>query len=172
MSEYRDAIDRLDALYAELPVLECEGKCAHSCGPVPMSKFEDFRLRRKLKVESLPSPKPPAMACPLLASGRCTVYKARPLVCRLWGLVDSMPCPHGCVPDRYLTHGEGKVFLLLAQLISAESDEERVIIREQIGWIQNHPDEMEEEGKAMRLIFAEDAARERALALVPSWENL
>lgn len=49
--------------------------------------------------------------CPLLENERCSVYEVRPMICRLWGLVESMPCPWGCKPDRYLTHEEGLVLL-------------------------------------------------------------
>ena len=34
--------------------------------------------------------------CPALVDGRCSVYEHRPLICRLWGAVESLPCPHGC----------------------------------------------------------------------------
>lgn len=34
--------------------------------------------------------------CPALVADRCSVYEDRPLICRLWGAVESMPCPHGC----------------------------------------------------------------------------
>jgi Fe-S-cluster containining protein len=43
--------------------------------------------------------------CDALTAGkRCAVYDLRPLVCRLWGAVESMPCVYGCVPEGgYLT---------------------------------------------------------------------
>ena len=43
--------------------------------------------------------------CTLLdeATGRCTCYRDRPLVCRAWGTVESSVCPFGCEPDRWLT---------------------------------------------------------------------
>ena len=31
--------------------------------------------------------------------GRCQAYELRPLICRLWGAVDWLPCPWGCKPD-------------------------------------------------------------------------
>jgi hypothetical protein len=38
--------------------------------------------------------------CPALtAVGRCRIYSDRPMVCRLWGVVESMPCPYGCLPE-------------------------------------------------------------------------
>src|SRR2546429_6087610 len=35
----------------------------------------------------------------MLRNGRCTVYEVRPMICRLWGMVEGMQCPHGCVPE-------------------------------------------------------------------------
>jgi Fe-S-cluster containining protein len=49
--------------------------------------------------------------CPLLRHGRCTVYDARPMICRLWGLDDFMVCPHGCEPEKRLTHAEAIAFM-------------------------------------------------------------
>lgn len=36
-------------------------------------------------------------------TGRCTIYPVRPLVCRLLGHVEWMPCPTGAVPCRIPT---------------------------------------------------------------------
>ena len=44
-------------------------------------------------------------------TGRCEVYAARPTVCRLFGAVHSMTCPHGCIPERMLTDDEGHAVL-------------------------------------------------------------
>lgn len=42
---------------------------------------------------------------------RCRAYAARPMICRLWGLMESMPCHYGCKPERYLTDVEAARFL-------------------------------------------------------------
>lgn len=105
----------LDALYSELPTIACAGKCQASCGPIQnaMTRAERDRIENRVghpipKLELKTRPKP----CPLLTrSGHCSVYTARPAICRLWGVVETMPCPHGCVPDYYLTHDEGHAFL-------------------------------------------------------------
>jgi hypothetical protein len=49
--------------------------------------------------------------CPALVDGRCSVYEDRPTVCRLWGATESMPCPHGCRPDRPLSQDESHQLL-------------------------------------------------------------
>jgi Fe-S-cluster containining protein len=116
----QDQIAALDALYAELPSLECRGLCWQACGPVDMSPVEKSRIadlgvtipgytreaaerfRETGKVE----------ACPALGPFRtCGVYEARPMICRLWGLTETMRCPHGCRPSRELTEAEGYEFL-------------------------------------------------------------
>jgi Fe-S-cluster containining protein len=60
-----------------------------------------------------------SLTCPYLEEERCTVYEVRPLICRLWGLVESMPCPWGCKPERYLTHEEGHELLARAAEIQS-----------------------------------------------------
>lgn len=98
----------LDGLYSELPRIECAGKCANSCGPVMMSRVEWQRVcraggERWAQADDL--------TCPYLENERCTVYEVRPMLCRLWGVVEGMPCIFGCVPERMLTDEEGREFL-------------------------------------------------------------
>jgi Fe-S-cluster containining protein len=41
----------------------------------------------------------PEHGCSMLDEhGRCTVYDIRPMICRLYGTMETMPCPHGCLP--------------------------------------------------------------------------
>lgn len=93
----------LDRLYASLPTIACKGLCADSCGPIAMTPAEFGRIAERTGSEPVAT----TMTCPLLANERCTVYDIRPTICRLWGVVESMPCPHGCVPSRWLGHIEG-----------------------------------------------------------------
>lgn len=101
---------RLDALYASLPRLDCQGHCTEACGPIVMERNEMRRLTeanggRKPFFDEFKS------RCSLLVNGRCTQYAARPSICRLWGLVkDELECPHGCVPERWLTGDEARRF--------------------------------------------------------------
>ncbi len=85
-------------LWASLPTLECRGLCHEACGPIRMSPLEHrlvaaagadipdgFAWRAAREVD-----------CPALTVvKRCAVYDVRPTICRLWGMVESMPCPHG-----------------------------------------------------------------------------
>jgi hypothetical protein len=100
----RDAA--LAGIYAQVPSVHCKGLCQEACGPIDMTPREDTRIRdagvdipqaadaiRQLRDTG-------DYACPALdAAGRCSVYEVRPLICRLWGAVEELRCPHGCVPD-------------------------------------------------------------------------
>lgn len=47
-------------------------------------------------------------SCPALVDGRCSVYDDRPMICRLYGTVEVMRCPYGCVPKGgFLPHEVG-----------------------------------------------------------------
>jgi Fe-S-cluster containining protein len=119
----RSEIDaRLDALYAQLPALDCTGDCWVSCGPIDMTWREQARIREH--GVKIPRADPLASIeaalagrdaefCPALTrQHRCAVYDVRPLICRLWGLTESMRCPFGCQPrPRRLTDAEANALL-------------------------------------------------------------
>lgn len=97
---------QLDALYAELPTIDCQGLCSESCGPIPAGDFEQRRLERESgKALSCPD------SCSMLVDRRCSVYDVRPMICRLWGVTEDLPCPIGCRPSRVLSVEEGYSFL-------------------------------------------------------------
>ncbi|SDD60109.1 hypothetical protein SAMN04488581_2635 [Mycolicibacterium neoaurum] len=91
--------DSLERIYRSVPTVECKGLCSEACGPIDMAPAERDRIP-----VVIPSPQDAleaiagggSAACPALVDGRCSVYEDRPLICRLWGAVESMPCPHGC----------------------------------------------------------------------------
>lgn len=111
---------RMQALYAELPTIECKRLCRQCCGPVvqagALTPLEFDRL-----AGIAPSPVDPKdfMACSMLngETGECRVYDLRPLICRLWGTVPSMRCPFGCQPSRWLTEDESRAFMRRAEEI-------------------------------------------------------
>jgi Fe-S-cluster containining protein len=109
---------RLKAVYDSLPTINCKKLCQASCGLIPVNRLELRRMQaatdtdlqkhathidsRKTVLFNLET-----TACPALgANGDCTVHEARPLLCRLFGVVPQMRCPHGCIPDRWLTPDE------------------------------------------------------------------
>lgn len=102
----------LEAIYARVPKMECQGKCQDCCGPIAMSPHE-FNLLCEYS-GSVPQTIPIAdrkavmlvtgacLTCPFLNqhNGQCEVYEVRPMICRLWGVDETMPCPFGCKPER------------------------------------------------------------------------
>lgn len=109
-------IAQLEAIYTELPAIACKGLCHDCCGPIGMTEVE----RQRMQVATGSNPTVDAdLRCSVLdADSRCGAYDARPLICRLWGIEESMPCPFGCVPERWLTQAEGHEFLRRAAAIS------------------------------------------------------
>lgn len=120
-----EATKQLDALYEALPQMNCKGLCHECCGPIAMSRVEWQRIQVQLGY----TPKgTPDLVCPMLdrKTNRCSVYAIRPVICRLWGALPSMPCPHGCQPERMLDESEGHVYLFQADLISDTADDSEV----------------------------------------------
>ncbi len=117
----RDAQQRaLDEVYAQIPRIECRGECWDSCGPIQMTRVEQQRMAvRQGKTLPLLSK---ARRCPMLGMfGQCTVYDDRPLICRLWGVVPSMQCNFGCVPEGGLL-SERAGHLLIARAMEISGD--------------------------------------------------
>lgn len=93
----------LDVIYARIPPMRCRGLCTEACGPIAMSRLEWERIE-EVRGAPMPGYGPVTNSCPLLTrDGRCSVYEVRPLICRLWGAILALPCPHGCGPARPLT---------------------------------------------------------------------
>jgi Fe-S-cluster containining protein len=121
----------LEAIYAGLPSANCQGKCQESCGPVPMSEAEWGRIAARLGAKApaatlfTPGAVMPEigadLTCPLLDrdTGRCTVYALRPLLCRLWGTAQGMPCEFGCTPDRVVPDDEAHDLLRRVMEVAA-----------------------------------------------------
>ncbi len=110
----RKAIAKLEALYAQLPHVACRRRCFQACGPVPMSTLESERVRKADAQKRLPMIRSDASCIYLTADHACGVYAARPLVCRVFGTAKNLSCPHGCLPDRWLSTHE---FLAIAQAV-------------------------------------------------------
>jgi Fe-S-cluster containining protein len=102
-------------IYASLPKLPCKRKCQASCGPIMASDIEVELFQQntgKTFPDALTVIQSSDPLCPMLdVSGQCSVYQYRPLICRLWGLVEKMRCPHGCVPDRWISDAESRIML-------------------------------------------------------------
>lgn len=103
-------------LYEKIPKFECKEGCAECCGPVPFTKWEWEQVEDKRKATSLD--------CPYAVSGRCDIYDKRPLICRLYGAVRKMKCPHGCKPEAFLSKkAENKISEAYFRLMMEKSYE-------------------------------------------------
>lgn len=86
----------LEKIYAAVPDVACKGLCVQACGPIAMSKAEETAIQAKHG--QLPTASGLNLTCSSLENGKCAIYEARPLVCRVYGAVREMRCPYGCAP--------------------------------------------------------------------------
>ena len=120
----RRGAETIEEVWADAPEMECKGLCQASCGPVGMGPAEMERLIEagyeppilENELRHLYAVGPDHYHCPLLTkAGRCSAYALRPTVCRMWGAVEEMPCPHGCMPKGgRLRKREGALLMLRA----------------------------------------------------------
>lgn len=99
---------RVRKIYASLPAFKCKGLCADTCGVIPVFKAERSIVSSAAGFDTGTMMGTETMKCPLLKDGRCSIYDSRPLICRLYGMVDHplMRCPHGCEPVLTQTEGD------------------------------------------------------------------
>lgn len=103
--------DDLEALYAEIPAIACKRLCVDSCGPIAASAGEGGRM---FALTDIPLRLGEDLRCGYLNKrGLCAVYDVRPVICRLYGVVDDhrMRCPHGCEPERWLSNAEARAMI-------------------------------------------------------------
>lgn len=104
---------KLARAYAKVPQIACKGLCHESCGIIPLIGKERELANRVAPehVEKLGIKGADLViyddekrgCCPFLAEKRCSIYEERPFMCRVWGVVDGMPCPHGCQPEERMS---------------------------------------------------------------------
>jgi Fe-S-cluster containining protein len=106
----KKSIEKLEALYKRIPELDCKGLCHPSCTIVPASKIEIKRAKSRMGGKN---PFNPATAlkqlqagankipsCGALKDNKCSIYTARPAICRLYGAAEGLECPFGCEPKK------------------------------------------------------------------------
>lgn len=116
---------RLQAIWKRIPEMkDCKGLCHTSCGPVPVTGVEKESMEKRGKKMAITDGDNGPMTCSLLTpDGRCSVYDGRPLMCRVWGAVKSLPCPYGCEPESWLSDYEVFQMIQEATAISGEADD-------------------------------------------------
>lgn len=107
MGKRRSAQDaELEAIYAQVPEVNCKGLCQYACTAIDMTPRERERIAAEGVTISAHQKALEQMrstgdfACEALTGeGRCEVYERRPMVCRVWGTTEPLACAHGCVPE-------------------------------------------------------------------------
>ncbi len=124
MADRKSYNEQLRDIYSKIPKIACKRKCQAACGVIPVQRPELKKIRKKAQVDIekfvLDGPDGITMIfdadhskCPLLNDkGDCTVYDIRPFICRLFGVVEGMRCPEGCIPERVLTKAESEVLVI------------------------------------------------------------
>ncbi len=113
-------LEKLKGLYELIPETNCKGLCQDSCGPVVFEDVERENVQSRFPGTKIPDPlkviQSKDATCPLLKNDRCSIYEARPSICRLWGSVERLPCHHGCRPSSTMTD-DGSSFVI-SQIMS------------------------------------------------------
>ena len=100
--------------HRQIPEFACIPGCHDCCGPVMASSEEMARLPVKSKKEHAQALND--WSCPHLGDSGCQVYADRPLICRLFGTIDSLRCPHGRHPDQMTGRAlEARIFRYMRQ---------------------------------------------------------
>lgn len=118
-----DRAAQLDDIYAQIPDVDCIGKCWDSCGSLQMTGVERRRILAAGGPD-IPDGGVVAAMCPALTLlKRCSIHDLRPTVCRFFGVLESMPCNYGCRPkDGLLPDAAG--FNLLADVLELDGQHE------------------------------------------------
>jgi Fe-S-cluster containining protein len=117
----------LRAIWDEVPAMkDCKGECQSSCGPIPIAGEErdlvEARGGKKLDFSA------ESWNCNMLsATGYCTVYSVRPLICRIWGATKRLPCDKGCEPERWLTDDEAMALHKRVEKLNGDMDGKQAV---------------------------------------------
>jgi hypothetical protein len=101
-----DRMAQLEEIYLSLPKVHCLGKCQLACGPIPLFPVEVENV--KGKGHALPKANEDLVCSKLSGVGTCSMYRDRPLICRLFGAAEGLECPYGCKRDRALSPQEAE----------------------------------------------------------------
>jgi Fe-S-cluster containining protein len=96
-------LNKHEELYNQIPTFKCKERCNDCCGPIPFTKWEWNRVSDKRETKGL--------TCPYSSKNGCDIYEQRPLICRLYGTVKKMQCPHGCRPIGLLSEEQEQAIM-------------------------------------------------------------
>lgn len=91
-----------------IPSFTCIPGCHDCCGPHPWTKQEHERIWRWLQERGRPMlfARSWKETCPYADERGCSIYDVRPFLCRLYGVVPRMRCPHGRGPEKMLAEDQ------------------------------------------------------------------
>ncbi len=102
---------KLKKIYSKIPKINCH-HCHFCCGPIVWFEpekivIEDYMRKNKIKkvVWTLDEFKKNDMKCPYLFNDRCVIYDVRPIICRLFGVIQELKCEL-CDDVKLLTNNE------------------------------------------------------------------
>jgi Fe-S-cluster containining protein len=90
---------RLNKIYDQIPEMDCNG-CGGCCGPIKWFASEDFVIKDYMKQNNIEYIKwgirdfiKNNFKCPYLTKDKkCKIYPVRPIICRLQGHTEKLPC--------------------------------------------------------------------------------
>jgi len=112
---------KLRQIYRRIPDFNCAPKCNQCCGPVPWAIVEHRVITKWMTERGVEERFTETMfdSCPYIKDNKCSIYEIRPILCRIFGVVDTpkLMCPYRSAKDR-LTDEEARkmideVFALL-----------------------------------------------------------
>jgi len=111
--------------------------CGQCCGPVPISNTDWDKIVTAVDnmsvtdIEHLVKQKRESMTCIFrdMDFKKCAIYEHRPLVCRLQGTQEGLPCPN---MPRYAKGDDGKVALY--REFGENNEHFKGILSDDIGW--------------------------------------
>ena len=111
-----------------IPEHNCRN-CGYCCGPLMVTKKELDAIKKYLSKNitakhrtQLKKQKRDKLACQFrdLKNKNCAIYPVRPEVCRLFGIVDRLPCPYGnsaSIPDAMVATTMDEEHFFLKEII-------------------------------------------------------
>ena len=111
--------EALNQIYATIPTFICKIGCTDCCGPNFWAKTEWLNILTWLKARGKTERFATGMDCPYIENNQCSIYEVRPIICRLFGVVDKLQCPYGCAPAKLLSGVQATG--LLRQVASLEA---------------------------------------------------
>lgn len=121
MKNLEPYIAELKKLHDQIPSFKCIKGCTDCCGPVFMTELE-LSLIGFQRI-------PHSTKCPYAQKGGCSIYDRRPIICRLFGVVNDkfLTCSFGKGPALKLDNDTSRWILTKSQLISAKAGYPKVI---------------------------------------------